>query len=728
MELNTKNPLCTPYSEPGPHWSTSILTKMTGVVLWTLMLLMFVLALFIIHQQTLKLKTECLSQGERSVHHIFERYGAFLKFEEHMNQLLENTPPSSAEGPGSSTNQRKILSLIEQSRTNLEQNILSDETEEGITAVGLLTAQGTFLSDRGTPDISALLQKKCKEAMKTGAISSAVSFQEYDRILTLLRPVPTRQGTPAAVIAVAISKDLLNDKINVMRKNVFLMITLVVIFLSFPIIHFLQKWVVQPIRDITDASKEISDGLFEKRIPVHSKDEIGLLAMNFNRMASSLNYRDKRLLKSFEQIRNLKDYYNSIISNAPAGIMTVDQDETVAFANFALCEMLQDETAHSKNGTWKLGEIKALRKTRIHEMIQEILSGRVVEEERLIVSLPAGENKIFSIKGVPLLNEHQGIQGSLLIFADITKRVELEDRLKETNQILERTVQDRTQEILRTNENLRKTIEDLHRANRDLLHTSDALKISNEENIKANRMKTEFLASISHELRTPLNAVIGFSDVILMGIDGPVNDQQKEDLKSIARSGRHLLHLINDLLDLSRIETGKVSLNRKNIDAHLLLEELHPVAKSLIADKPIIFRTDVEEGISSFHSDKDKILQILLNLISNAVKFTHRGEISISVSRGFPENHASEAFLQFTVSDTGVGIREEEIRNIFNEFTQIDRSSRNLEGSGLGLSITRKLVELCGGKIWVDPQYREGSRFHFTLPLSSIYAGTTETV
>ncbi len=628
----------------------------------------------------------------------------------------------------SAINKSRILSLIEQSRTSLEQNILMDETSFDSAAIGLLTAQGTFFTAKGTSDISAFLNKRCEEVLKTRIPSSDISFQEYDRLFTLTQSILTKQGTPAAVIAVAISKDLFNHKINAMRKNVFLMITLVVVLLSFPIIHFLQKWVVQPIRDVTDASKEISDGFFEKRIPVHSKDEIGLLAMNFNRMAASLNYRDKRLLKSYEQIQNLKDYYNSIISNAPVGIMTVDQDGTVAFANFALCEILQDFTVNSTHGTRKLGEIKTLQKTRIHEMIQEIMSGTVVEEERFIASLSTGEKRIFSMKGVPLLNEQQAIQSSLLIFVDITKRIDLEDRLKETNLILERTVQDRTQEILRTNEKLRQTIEDLHRTNRDLHNTSEALKISNEENIKANRMKTEFLASISHELRTPLNAVIGFSDVILSGIDGPVNDKQKEDLESISRSGRHLLHLINDILDLSRIETGKVFVSRKKIDVHTLLDDIYPVVKSLIGEKPIVFRTEVEDRIQSFYSDENKILQILLNLFSNAVKFTNRGEISLFVSKNVPEDNASDELLQFTVSDTGIGIGEQDLQDIFNEFTQIDLTSRNQEGSGLGLSITRKLVELCGGKIWVDPQYQEGSRFHFTVPVSSKNAEITETV
>lgn len=728
MELKNKELAQPPFSGTELHWTTSILTKMTGVVLWTLMLLMFVLALFIIRHQSMDLKNELFSQGERSIHHVFERYNAFLKFEEGMKQFLDNDPSSASGTTGPAIYKSGILALMEQSRANLEQNILEDETGGEIAAIALLTAQGTFLTARGTSDISAFLHKRCEEAITTGISSSSLAWQEYGRLFTLSRSILTDQGTPAAVIAVAISKDLLDQRINAERKNVFLMITFVVILLSFPIIHFLQKWVVQPIRNVTDASIEISDGLFEKRIPVQSNDEIGLLAVNFNKMAASLNYRDKRLLKSYKQIQNIKDYYNSIISNAPVGIMTVDQDGTVAFGNFALCEMLQDFTVSSTDGTIKVGDIKALQGTRIHELIQEIISGNIVEEERFIISLPTGEKRTFSMKGVPLLNEPQSIQGSLLIFVDITNRIDLEDRLKETNLVLERAVHERSQEILRTNEKLRQTIEDLHLTNRELYKTSEALKISNDENIKANRMKTEFLASMSHELRTPLNAIIGFSDVILTGIDGPVNEKQREDLESISRSGRHLLHLIKDILDLSRIESGKVCLNRKKIDVHTLVQELHPVAKSMVGEKPIVFRTDIEDKIHFFYSDENKIIQILLNLVSNAVKFTDRGEISLSVSRHIPGDNASEEFIQFTVSDTGIGMREQNVHDIFNEFTQIDLSSRNRDGSGLGLSITRKLVELCGGEIWIDPQYKMGSRFHFTLPASSKNAEIAETV
>jgi signal transduction histidine kinase len=342
-----------------------------------------------------------------------------------------------------------------------------------------------------------------------------------------------------------------------------------------------------------------------------------------------------------------------------------------------------------------------------------------VEEEGFCITNHAGEKKMFSLKGVPLLNEHHFIQGSLFIFVDISQRTELESRLKETNVILEKTVQERTQEILETNEKLTQTINDLYLTNQELVQTSEALKESNQQIAEANQMKTSFLASMSHELRTPLNAIIGFSDLILSGIDGPINEKQQEDLQSISRSGRNLLHLINDILDLSKIEAGKMQFKRKVIDINSLLTDIKPIVNNLIGEKQIEFHALLGEEIRFFYADKNKIHQILLNLISNAVKFTEKGAITLSVERQAPVHEDAEEYLRFTVTDTGIGVRDQDIQTIFDEFKQINQSSRNEDGSGLGLSITKKLVELSGGEIWVDQYYRDGSRFHFTVPTTS---------
>ncbi len=697
--------------ESGIHWSTSLLTRMTGVVLSTLMLLMFILSLFIIHQETLRLKNELFSRGEALLLHVQERYLDFHHFEKSIIELVSTS--TGAVG-------KDIKSLLEQNSIRLEQGLIQEEKKAEIAGISLLTEEGRFYSSGGDKNVVSLLKNICRSALTEKATEPSPALEEHDRFYTLTGPVLSNRNASPAVIAVALSRDLHQHRTAMMRKKVFFVITIVGFLLSLPIIYFLRKWVVQPICDVSDASKEISDGNFDRRISVQSRDEIGLLARNFNKMAASLSFRDERLSSSYEQIQALKNYYDSLISNAPVGIMTIDQKGDVAFENPALCKMFYDlKVRPCTKKRRKLREIRVLQNTGMHEVFRKIMSGTVVEEEGFVVITSSGEKKVFYIKGVPLLSEQHFIKGALLTFVDITKRTDLEERLKRTNLMLERTVQERSREILKTNEQLKQTVNELYQTNSELVQTSEALKRSNSKIAEANRMKTEFLASMSHELRTPLNTIIGFSDLILSGIDGTINKKQKEDLLSISRSGRHLLHLITEILDLSKIEAGKVTLKKKVIDIESLFTEVYPMAKNLIGEKPIRFQTYVEQGIHFIYADENKILQVLLNLLSNAVKFTNSGEISLSVTRQTPENESSEGLLKFTVSDTGTGIQGQNLQTIFDEFKQIDHSSRNQEGSGLGLSITRKLVELSGGEIWVESRYKSGSQFHFTVPASS---------
>ena len=703
-----------------PHWSTSLLTKMTGVVLWTLMLLMFLLALIFIHQHTQRLKTQLLSRGEVTIHQIAERYQEFVRFESNMTTSHKGLPSSSLNPAENSDPYKKILDQIERHKDGLQDRLLMQKIDGEIQGIGLLTEEGKYYS-AGDPQYTGdFLNKKCAFFLNENRRLCNLLQEEDQNIYTLTYPIFTQTGPRNAVISLVLSKRLLSQQVKEMRKEVFLMVTVVVILLSFPILYLLKKWVIQPIRDVTEASQEISDGNFNMKIPVRSHDEIGLLAANFNKMSASLITRDAYLKEGCNEIQSIKEFYNSIISNATVGIMTLNHHGTVAFENPALTKMLY---CFSEDPTERLGktfdEIPELQGTRINEVLRKIMSGETVEEEGFQYTHSTGEQKTFALKGIPLLNEKNFLKGSLFVFVDNTIRTQLEARLKESNLLLEKTVEERTHEISRTNEKLQETILNLHQTNQELLHTSQALKKSNEKIVEANRMKTVFLASMSHELRTPLNAIIGFSDLILSGIDGSINHKQREDLQSISKSGRNLLHLISDILDLSKIEAGKVLLKRKMIPVQPFVYELYPLATNMIGTKPVQFKIHIDKEIDFVYADENKLHQILLNLISNAIKFTPRGEINLLVQKKETEEDTAIDYAEFIVEDTGIGIQNEDIQNIFNEFIQIDQSSRNLDGSGLGLSITRKLVELGGGNVWVESGNRQGSRFHFTVPTSS---------
>ncbi|MGB9776395.1 MAG: GAF domain-containing protein [Anaerolineae bacterium] len=225
------------------------------------------------------------------------------------------------------------------------------------------------------------------------------------------------------------------------------------------------------------------------------------------------------------------------------------------------------------------------------------------------------------------------------------------------------------------------------------------------------RLKSQFLANMSHELRTPLNSIIGFSRVILKGIDGPITEQQRQDLEAIFNSGQHLLGLINDILDISKIEAGKMELAFEPTDLQEIIRGVMSTAIALVKDKPIELQQSVPADLPTIIADSRRVRQILLNLVSNAAKFTDRGFIRV-------EAKVEGDHVVISVSDSGIGIPPEKLPRIFEAFTQVDASpSRKYGGTGLGLTISKSFIELHGGKIWVESELGKGSTFTFTLPI-----------
>jgi signal transduction histidine kinase len=228
----------------------------------------------------------------------------------------------------------------------------------------------------------------------------------------------------------------------------------------------------------------------------------------------------------------------------------------------------------------------------------------------------------------------------------------------------------------------------------------------------ANRHKSEFLANMSHELRTPLNAIIGFSEVLLERMFGELNEKQAEYLQDIFSSGRHLLSLINDILDLSKIEAGRMELELTAFDLPTALANALTLIQERASRHGIALDLTVDKVLGDFVGDERKIKQILLNLLSNAVKFTPEGG-RVNV-RAMP----ADGFVEIAVSDTGIGIAPEDQEVIFEEFRQVGSDyAQKREGTGLGLTLTRKFIEMHGGKIWVKSEVGKGSTFTFTLPV-----------
>jgi signal transduction histidine kinase len=227
----------------------------------------------------------------------------------------------------------------------------------------------------------------------------------------------------------------------------------------------------------------------------------------------------------------------------------------------------------------------------------------------------------------------------------------------------------------------------------------------------ANKHKSQFLANMSHELRTPLNAILGYTELIQDNIYGDVPEKIQEVLVRLEQNGRHLLGLINDVLDLSKIEAGQLTLSLNEYSMGEVVQTVFTSVEALAAEKKLELKVKVPQDLSIARGDEQRIAQVLLNLLGNAIKFTDEGEVRVAVTD-------SDGTFLVSVTDTGPGLSEADQKRIFEEFQQTDGSStREKGGSGLGLSIAKKIVAMHGGRIWVESNMDKGSTFRFTLPV-----------
>ncbi len=279
---------------------------------------------------------------------------------------------------------------------------------------------------------------------------------------------------------------------------------------------------------------------------------------------------------------------------------------------------------------------------------------------------------------------YKGRTARVAVITDVTHRVEAEQRMQSLNLELERGVEQRTAE----------------------------LKIAKEQAESADQLKSAFLATMSHELRTPLNSIIGFTGILLLDMAGPLNDEQRKQLGMVQHSAQHLLALINDVLDISKIEAGQLQVVLKKCDIRHSIEKVVSSVRPLVERKGLQLRVTVGPEVGHMISDARRVEQIFLNLLNNAIKFTEHGSVSVDC-------RTIGGMLTTKFSDTGLGIRPEDVGRLFRPFSQIDSGiTRAHEGTGLGLSICKRLVEKLGGTIDVESTFGEGSTFTVVLPLS----------
>ena len=237
------------------------------------------------------------------------------------------------------------------------------------------------------------------------------------------------------------------------------------------------------------------------------------------------------------------------------------------------------------------------------------------------------------------------------------------------------------------------------------------LSIASDELRRSDLMKNQFLSSVSHELRTPLNAIINFVEMVALGLVGPVTEEQKELLNNSLKSSTHLLQLINDILDISKIQAGKLTLFiEQDVDLYSVLNTAIDTVQPMFNEKQVELIQDIDNNLPLISGDKRRIHQVLLNLLSNAIKFTNEGTVTLSVK-------LEDTEVMFAVIDTGIGIALDAQSAIFEPFVQTADGIKMEQGTGLGLPISRSLVQAHGGELWMESQPGEGSAFYFNLPI-----------
>jgi len=314
-----------------------------------------------------------------------------------------------------------------------------------------------------------------------------------------------------------------------------------------------------------------------------------------------------------------------------------------------------------------------------------------------------GESEDFSIRIETDREDEIGnvIQG----FNNMLARIQTRDQqLADIRRNLERLVGERTEELESTNRDLTEEIAQRQK-------TQDELSLAKEAAEAASQAKSAFLANMSHELRTPLNAIIGYSEMMLEDAQDEGAEERTSDLQKVRGSGRHLLGLINDILDISKIEAGKLELNIDPVDLTDIVSEVESTAAPLMEANNNHFKIAVPEGVGSIESDDQRLRQILLNLLSNAAKFTENGDIDLTVVRN------GDGWVRFAIRDTGIGMTAEQVDRLFQPFVQADSSiTQKYGGTGLGLSISLRFVEMMGGRINIESEPGEGSCFTVWLP------------
>jgi PAS domain S-box-containing protein len=457
-----------------------------------------------------------------------------------------------------------------------------------------------------------------------------------------------------------------------------------------------QRAFAQPVIDLADTVRQVArTNDLSLRMPDRRPDEIGILYRGFNAMLADLQERAAERDRAQRALGESERKYRELVMLANSVILRWTRDGRISFLN-EYGQRFFGYTEAEIVGRPMLGSLVPETESTgrdLRPVIREIAADPQRFEQSVNENQRRdGSRAWLSWTNRAVLDDRGRVSEILSIGSDVTARVQAEAAVRQLNADLKRyadeleaRVQERTAE----------------------------LEVAKERAEAADRLKSAFLATMSHELRTPLNSIIGFTGLLLQGLAGPLNAEQEKQLKMVRDSGRHLLALINDVLDISKIEAGQIEVAREEVDLPASIARVVQAVAPMAEAKQLLLQTDVAPETGTIVSDRRRVEQVLLNLLSNAIKFTARGRVSLRCT-------ATAAGVRIEVADTGCGIRPEDRDKLFQPFRQIDSGlTRQHEGTGLGLAICKRLVDRLGGHIDVESEFGTGSTFGFELPRRS---------
>ena len=538
----------------------------------------------------------------------------------------------------------------------------------------------------------------------------------------------------------------INEPIREMIMNFVILFVFSGIVISF-IALIISRSISKPIIAMNNVAKKIKAGDFSARNIITSKGELGSLALEFNNMAEITESKIiiqqgiSDISKTMIGKSNMQDFGASLlkrlmkITNANMSTFYILNEALKVYEPFASVganeKMISSFSADNPQGefgnvlsTQKIFYLKNIPpdtifnfKTVAGEAIpKEIITIPIVVEEIIIAIISLVNIQIFNPECMDILNQswpNINTSYSNLIAGERTRV--LAEHLTQINHQLEtqsEELQQQTIELQQQTEELQNQSEELHQTSEELQRQNIELEAQRKKVEAATKLKSEFLSNMSHELRTPLNSIMALSRVLIMQTQNKLNKEEKNYLEIVERNGKRLLALINDILDLSKIEAGKMDVTPKMVSIELLLQTLKENIYTLSEEKGLSINIAVQKQLPKVETDEQRLHQALLNIIGNAVKFTEKGSIDISI-----KHNKEIVFIE--VKDSGIGIAKEELPYIFDEFRQADgTSSRQFEGTGLGLAISKKMIAILGGKIEVSSTLGKGSTFTIIIPVN----------